>query len=291
MTSPTSDGPPRPLLIAALVVALSYMLSSPSAAAVAESGVGSIIALIGTLIMAVGSVMWVLGAKHEPVRPLPKAGILAPVVTAFIAVLILFGSGFANYTSDERAEAVVTPELQAELDELEAEARDPETEQKRSLAIINQMAALRATAVNTGTITINGFTDDGSTMGRWLFVSGIFGMVAAVAASGFVFLNTRRQWIAGAVAMGFGAGIALTGVGWIGTLARATDQNVVSGVGIFLASLAGLTLANAGRLVINDFHRSRIYPEITDSMLSSVTGASGDGSAGSDDLEAVGAAN
>ncbi len=274
--------------IATLVLTVSYVLSSPAQLAVASRGPGSIVALVGAIVMVIGSVMWVFAAQHEPLRPLPTTRVNAPAITALLAVLLLVGAGFSNYSSDERAEAVVTPELQAELDELEAEARDPATEQKRSLAIINDMAALRATAVNSGTITISGFTGDGSTMGLWALIAGIAGFASALATAGFVFYDTRKQWIAGAVTLGIGAGIMVTSIGWIGTLARATDQKVVSGVGVFMALLAGAMIANSGRSVINDFRRSRVYPEITDSMLSRVIA---EDAIGDKSTATVGAAN
>lgn len=277
--------------VAALVVAASYVLSSPAAAAVAESGPGPIIALVGALVMAAGAVLWVLAAPHEPLRPLPETRIVAPAVTAFLAVLLLIGSGFANYSSDERSEAVITPELQERLDELEAEARDPETDQKRSLAIINDMAALRASAVNTGTITISGFDSDGSKMGWWVLVAGLGGFVSTLLTAGFAFRDTRKQWIAGAITLGLGAGIMVTSMGWIGTLARATDQPVVSGIGVFLALLAGAMLANAGRSVINDFRRSRVYPEIADSLAPDSAASASGGVAGTGPATKVGAAN
>lgn len=253
--------------LAALVVAVSYVLSDPSPLSVAESGPGSIVALVGALVMTVGSVMWILNAKHEPLRPLPEHGVVAPVVVAVISVGLLLGAGFANFSSDERAEAVITPELQAQLDELEAEARDPETEQRRSLAIINEMTSLRASAVSTGTVTLNGFEDDGSGMGLWTFLAGLGGLVTTVLAAGFVFKDARRQWISGAVTMGLGAGVFAVSLGWIGTLARAADPNVVSGVGILFVLIGGALLTNAGRSIINDFRRSRVYPEIPDSDL------------------------
>lgn len=273
--------------LAALVVAITYVLSSPSENAVASSGIGSIIALIGAVIMTAGAVMWIMDARHEPLRPLPTRGMVAPVIVAGLGVLMLLGSGFSNWSHDERTEVVISAELQAQLDELEAEARDPETEQRRSLAIINEMTSLRASAVNTGAITISGFSGNGSTAGWWTLLAGLGGLATTTLAAGFVFADARKQWIAGALTLGLGAGILAVALGWIGTLARATDQNVVSGVGVFFALVAGATIANAGRSIINDFRRSRIYPEITDVVLDKILD---DGESAAGDREVVGAA-
>jgi len=47
----------------------------------------------------------------------------------------------------------------------------------------------------------------------------------------------------------------------------------VSGVGVFFLLLAGATLANSGRSIINDFRRSRVYAEIDDQHVVDQTGA------------------
>lgn len=249
--------------LAALVVTVTYVLSSPSALAVAERGIGSIVALVGAVVMTAGSAVWILAARHEPLRPL-SSRVIAPLVTSVLAAGLLLGAGFANFTSDERAEAVITPELQAQLDSLEVEARDPETPQKRSLAIVNEITSLRSSAVSTGTITISGFDGEGSTVGRWTFIAGLLGVASTAMAAGFVSSDTRKRWIAGAVSVGLGAGLVAVALGWIGTLARATDQKVVSGVGVFFLLLAGAVLVNSGRSVINEFSRSRVYAKIED---------------------------
>ena len=273
--------------LAALTIAAVYVLGSPSALAVAESGIGPVVALVAALIMTAGSTMWILAAQHEPLRPFPTGGLPAPAITAALAVCLLLGAGFANFSSDERAEAVLTPELQeqiavldAEADELRAISVDPDASaeeksdaQRRTVAIINESTSLRAGAVSTGTITISGFAGHGSQIARYTLVAGLLGLISTVLAAGFVFADARKRWIAGAVAMGLGAGLAATALGWIGTLARATDQKVVSGVGVFFLLLAGATLANSGRSIINDFRRSRVYAEIDDQHVVDQAGA------------------
>lgn len=277
--------------LASLVVALVYVLSKPSELSVAESGIGSIVALIGALIMTVGSVMWVMAAKYEPLRPMPSKGVVAPVVVAAIAMCLLIGAGFANFTYDERVETVITPELQQTLNELEAEARDPDTEQRRSLAIINEMQSLRASALQDETITISGFAGSGSTIARWTLIPGILGLLSTVIAAGFVLQDSRMRWIAGATSMGLGAGLVGVALGWIGTLARATDQKIVSGVGVFFLLLAGVTLANSGRSIINDFRRSRVYPDIDDQEIAALAGPQREKATSTDELATAGAAS
>ena len=260
--------------LASLVVAFVYFLSQPSELSVAESSIGSVVALIGALTMTAGSVKWIMAAKHEPLRPLPSQGVVSPVVVASLSMCLLIGAGFANFSYDERVESVITAELQETLDALEAEARDPETEQRRSLAIINEMTSLRASAIQDETITISGFASNGPTMARWTLVPGVLGLISTVIAAGFVFKDTRLRWIAGATSLGLGAGLLGVSLGWTGTLARATDQNIVSGVGVFFLMLAGATLANSGRSIIQEFHRSRVYLDIDDQEIPDTAGVS-----------------
>jgi len=276
--------------LASLVVALVYVLSTPSELAVAESSIGSIVALVGALIMTAGSAMWIVAAKHEPLRPLQSKGVIAPVVVASLAMCLLIGAGFSNFTYDERVESVITPELQETLDALEAEARDPDTEQSRSLAIINEMTSLRASAIQDETITISGFAGNGPTLARWTLIPGILGLISTAMAAGFVFKDTRMRWIAGTVSLGLGAGLVGVALGWIGTLARATDQRIVSGVGVFFLLLAGAALANAGRSIVHEFHRSRVYPDIDDQEIADLAGPGSDESASADEMAGAGVA-
>jgi glycine betaine/proline transport system permease protein len=276
--------------LASLVVTFVYLLSQPSELSVAESSIGSVVALIGALIMTIGSVLWIMAAKHEPLRPLPSRGVVSPVVVASLGMCLLIGAGFANFTYDERVESVITVELQETLDALEAEARDPETEQRRSLAIINEMTSLRASAVQDETITISGFASNGPLMARWTLVPGILGLVSTVIAAGFVFKDTRLRWITGATSLGLGAGLLGVSLGWTGTLARATDQNIVSGVGVFFLMLAGATLANSGRSIIQEFHRSRVYLDIDDQEIADMAGAGSEKPASKDKMAAAKAA-
>lgn len=250
--------------LAALIMMGAYVLSSPSVASVASSSVGPMIALAGAAVMVVGSFIRILGAKHEPLRPLAEGVLWAPVITGVIAVGILFGAGFASWVHDERDDSVINPELEAEIEQLTAEAKDPNTPQKRSLAIINEIAAKRASAVNRNVLTTDGYTDNGPGFGLWSVLASAVGLAGLAVAAGVVGGGFRRRWIAGSIAMGAGAGVLVIALGWVGTLARATDQNVTSGVGILLTLIAAALLANAGRSIINDFRRSRVYGDPLD---------------------------
>ena len=75
-------------------------------------------------------------------------------------------------------------------------------------------------------------------------------------------LGDRRQWLGGAFAMGAGTGVLLIAVGWVGSLARASDPNFTSGVGAMIGGIAGFMLLAAGNIVIAGFERSQVYGDL-----------------------------
>ena len=247
--------------IAAFVVALVYVVGGPSERAVASSGIGSTVALVGTVVMVIGSLTWLMSARQEPLRPLPDRFVSAPLVAAVIALALLIGGAFSAWVFDERSETIVSDELQARIDELTAEARDPDTTPDRAVAIAIEIPVILAEAEASAKVILDGVSDEGPKVGVVLGLVGVAGVVASALAAGLGFVDHRRQWLAGTIAMGLGAGLMAFAIGYIGTLVRATDPRIVSGVGVFFTLAAGAVLANAGRSVINEFRRSRVYAD------------------------------
>ncbi len=246
--------------VAGLVMMLSYLVASPSLAAVAGRGIGPIVALVGTIVMVAGSAMWMLAAHHEPLRPLPEKPLVGPIIMSAIAIGFLVAAGFSGWTFDKRTDAVISPEIQAQIDELTAEARET-TDQKVALANANQITVLTAQARATDTIVRDGFTSNGSRFGLWTLIAGIASLGAAVMASGYVNQDEKKRWIAGTIGAALGAGIMATTAGWIGTLARATDPNIVTGIGAFIAFSAGFFIFASSRGMVADFRRTRLYDD------------------------------
>ena len=90
--------------------------------------------------------MWALAARQEPLRPLPEYRVTAPIVASGIALTLLVIGGFSAWIFDERAEAIISAEDQAQIDALIAEARDPNTDQNRQVAATMEVTAIRAEA-------------------------------------------------------------------------------------------------------------------------------------------------
>ena len=263
---------PDGALVASLggvIAASAYLLASPSPLTIGYSdGLGVYVAVVGGLIAVAGSVRWMTVAPYGPRRPLKPRVMVAPIVLAGFAVIFAVTSMFSSWTLDERADSVVTPEIQAQLDEVRQQARDGELE---AGVAATQIQVIRAQAVSAERIVVDGKSSDGPRLGLWSLVAALAGAAAVVVAAGAIGLGERRQWLGGALAMGFGTGVMLIAVGWIGSLACATDPNFTSGVGSLFGGIAGFMLIAAGNIVISGFERSQVYRELPSEIQVSAT--------------------
>ena len=53
--------------------------------------------------------------------------------------------------------------------------------------------------------------------------------------------------------------MSLIGIGWIISLARVSDLQIVTGAGAFLTALGGAALALSSRSLLNEFNREKVY--------------------------------
>ena len=246
--------------IAGLVTAVGYLLTSPSPLTIGYSnGIGVWIAIVGGVVASAGALRWVQVAPYGPRRPLKPQIVVAPIALGITGVVFAVVSMFSMWTLDERADAVITPEVQAQLDEIQRAADAGEMDPG---VAASEILTARSQAAAADRIVIDGKSSDGPGLGIWTLVFSVAGAVAAGGAAGAFGLGDRRQWLAGAVAMGLGAGVLLIAVGWVGSLARATDPNFTSGVGAMIGGLAGFMLIAAGNAVIAGFERSHEYGEL-----------------------------
>ena len=254
----TSDGAVIASL-ALLVMTASYLLATPSELA-ASSGisVGPWIALVGALAASAGSVGWIRHAPHVAARPLSNQVRRGGVGAAVFAVLVLGVGAVSVWSFDERAEVVVTPEVQAQLDELEARI---EANPEDAGVIAAEMDELSDELKAEFRIIIDGVSSKGAGLGVWVFVAGLAGLAAALPAAGVFGRDEHRQWRWSAITAGIGAGAACVGFGWIFTHVRSADPDYVSGIGAFLAMAGGLVLVASVTAVIKEFGRAKIYAD------------------------------
>lgn len=243
-----------------LLTGVGYLVTSPSPLTVGYSnGIGVWMAVIGGVVAAAAALRWLQIAPYGPRRPLKPKVLSAPIVLGIGGVLFAIISMFSMWTLDERADAVMTPEIQAQIDEVLRQERAGEID---SGPAGSEILRIRSLAASAERIVIDGKSADGPGLGIWTLVFTIGGAAAAAVAAGAAGLGDRKQWFGGAIAMGLGTGVFLIAVGWVGSLARASDPNFSSGVGTLFAGLAGFMLIAAGNLIIAGFERLQVYRDL-----------------------------
>ncbi|MAT06429.1 MAG: hypothetical protein CL424_15430 [Acidimicrobiaceae bacterium] len=246
--------------VGGLITAVGYFVTSPSPLTVGYSdGIGMWVAILGGVIASAGALRWVQVAPYGPRRPLKPKIVAAPIVLGITGVIFAVVSMFSMWALDERADAVITPEIQAQIDEVVRAAAAGEID---SGPAGSEILRIRAQAATAERLVVDGKSSDGPGLGIWTLIFSAAGAVAAAGAAGAFGLGDRRQWLGGAFAMGAGTGVLLIAVGWVGSLARASDPNFTSGVGAMIGGIAGFMLLAAGNIVIAGFERSQVYGDL-----------------------------
>ncbi|MCY4620676.1 MAG: ABC transporter permease subunit [bacterium] len=263
--------------ISSLVIASVYLLAqSVTDAGVAAGavdpgeGVGGYVAVAGALLSTVGAVLWIRAADHAPLHPLPSGVAWERLVGLAIALLVLVVGSVSGWSWDERQEAILTPELQIQIAALEQRAGTASDEERAAIAA--EMLSLRAQATQEVVIT-DGLTREGPRLGLWALVFGIAAVVTGIPAAGVFGGGQQRKWRWNAVTAGLGAGVAFIGFAWIFTHVRSGHVNYVSGVGAFLALVAGFLIVTSTMAVLKDFRRSKVYGDPLDSATEADTAA------------------
>ena len=241
----------------ALVAAASYLWIGPSPEAVShQDGFGATLALVGGVLAVLGSALWIRIAPYSPLRPLRINISFSRIAIALVIVGLLAVAGLSPWFVDARAQSVITPELQAEIDELEQEAREDATKAGQNAITI---ATKVAEAQRKNPIAADGFTNEGPGLGRLALWLGVVGALFSLPAAGVFGGGERRRWMWSVAVSAVGVGVLLASGGWIASLVRASDPNFVSGFGSFLCLLAGFFLFISSRGVLKEFRRSKVY--------------------------------
>ena len=243
--------------IGMLVTILGYLLASPSDLSPTYSaGAGAIVALLGSMISLIAGALWIATAPYAPRRPLRRRIGLSQIVVSAFAIGIAIISMVSMWQLDERGGVVMTPEIEAEIDEVKRMAEAGEMDMG---VAATEIQVIRAKAQRAERIVISGTDSAGVQLGPIALGAIVIAGVGAVGASGVAGFSNRRRWLSGIVAMGCGAGVAGLSIGFIGTLARATDNNYYSGVGAMLALTAGILAATSAKSIVTVFERSKVY--------------------------------
>ena len=242
-----------------LLVAFGHFIAAPSDAAVDPGqGIGVYLAMIGGLVAVAGTMMWIRVAPHAPLHPLPSGIAWGRVISGGIAVAFLVVGMFSAWSFDTRSDTVLS---QADIDRID-ELRALAVENPANAAVYAaEIATLNTTQQIQQKIILDGRTSEGAGLGIWTLVLGVISLGVAAVSAGLAGIGERIRWIGSAVLAGLGGGIFAICVGWIGSLARATDPNFVSGVGSFVSLCAGFFVLASARPVLNEFRRTRIYAD------------------------------
>ena len=243
--------------VGGLISAAAYLWIGPPADAVShQDGIGVWVALVAGVITVVGAVIWIRSAPYSPLRPLKINVSVSRIVMAVVIVGLLAVSGLSPWFVDARAESVITPELQAEIDRLDQEAREDTTKAGQNAITI---MTLVASAQRKNPIATDGFAEAGPGLGRLTLWLGVVGVLFSLPAAGLFGGGERRRWMWSVAVSALGVGVMLASAGWIASLARASDLNFVSGPGSFLCLLAGFFLFISSRGVLREFRRTKVY--------------------------------
>ena len=252
--------------VAALVTAISAMLGDPPSVANEFSrSSGIYVTLIGCIVMAAASVLWVWNAPMAARRPLASGIRWGRLFGVAISGLLIVIAGYSGWTFDTRADSVIGPELQMQLDDIVMQAEEAEAAGDLQLAgsLAAEFTALIAYAQRTGDVIHDGFEDEGAGLGWVALAIGLFTLLVAVPASGLISSDEKflYQWCS--IVCGLGLGVLVLGVAWVATIARVAEPNLVSGVGALFIMFAGVTSASSVRGTLSEFDRKQLYEEVT----------------------------
>jgi len=254
----TADGAAIAAL-ASLAVSVTYVVMSEAQGAGGGSiGIGAYLAIAGSLAAAAGSILWAGIAPHEPLHPLLTRINRGQLLGVSMALLIMFVSSISAWSFDDRQEVVQSPEITAQIADLKQQAVDRPAD---AGVIASQIQILLSTVKKTDKVVHDGLTREGPRLGIWELVLGAAALVVAIPASGALVTDERRRWFWNTVLAGIGAGASLVSVAWIASLVRSADPGYVSGVGSFLALVAGVIIVASSMGVLKEFRRETVYPD------------------------------
>ncbi len=164
------------------VTAISFVLAQPSDIAAAYShGPGPFVAVAGGLIVLVASWVWAWQTPVAELKPLSEGIGWGRLFGGMFAIVLMAMSVFSGWSFDERAETVITAEIQAELDEIRRQAEDGELAPNLAAQEIQR---INNTAISAELIVTDGIASAGPGLAfPPLFIS-ILGVCALGLAAG-----------------------------------------------------------------------------------------------------------
>jgi glycine betaine/proline transport system permease protein len=251
---------------ASAAVAIGYVVANHSALATSSMGSGAVLAAVASVVGVAGGAFWLRSAPYAPRRPLKRRIRSGTIVLAASSIAVMAVSMLSMWHLDERGGVVMTPAIQAEIDEMKERARAGDIDPG---VAATEIQVIRAKAEQSERVVIDGTAADGVRLGWPLMGLMLLGSLGALMAAGVAGFEVRRRWIGGVIAMGAGLGVTAIAIAFVGTFARVADRNYFSGVGAMFAMFAGLLITAAGSGVIKNVERVRVYEADTSASSSS----------------------
>lgn len=255
--------------LALTIMMITYLLANPSDLTIGQSdGAGVYAALVGGILASVGSVFWIRQAPHTPAHPLSARFSWGQAIGGAIAVVTIAIGAISGWSFDERADIIITPEVQAQLDELTALAAE---NPRQSSVYAMQISTLEAELSAEDRIITDGVSQAGTGFGIWTLLAGLVGLAIILPAAGFRGPDEHLRWRWNAVVAGVGAGIVCLSFAWVLTHVRSADDSYFSGIGSFLAIMGGVIIVSTAFPVLREFGRSKVYGDSAPTPESALT--------------------
>jgi len=240
-----------------LISSLTYLIANTAQGTVEYShGIGVYLAIVGGAVGIVGSLFALQTAPLAPHRPLRVSIAAGRILAGVVAVILVLIGSISGWTFDERGAKDLPPEAQAEINVLREEV-----ELSPALVAINNSKI--SSIINKYRMTVetinDGITPNGGGLSYLAIPLVILGFLALFPAVGIFGFDEHLRWRWSVIVAGIGAGVAVIGLGWIISLARVSDLQIVTGAGAFLTALGGATLALSSRSILNEFNRKKVY--------------------------------
>jgi glycine betaine/proline transport system permease protein len=244
----------------ALGTTLSFiMISSPAQLFTEPSlGIGATLAVITSVAMLIGSALWLFGANYVANTPLKSKVAYGRIVIAGLAVLWAVLGGMATWSQDGRQDIVITPEIQAEMDFLEAQADNGELDARIAAT---RIAGLFNSARQNEPVLFNGFETGGPDISTLIVVLSGVGLLTTLGAAGLFGLEEVTRWRWNVLTAGVGGAIMALSLAWVISTLRTADPNYVSGPGALLAIVTGVVFISGTKSTLSLFGRSKVFAD------------------------------